>query len=234
MTKVLLSFFLTLIAVSAFASDGSMSMEGGGDRHTTSSENRQSKSFSIIASPVEIGPSSTLEQGAAIGIFLTPKNILMLEGSDGNTNVTGWGLLDNDSVKIHSSSASVAWKHFVGNSFYVKTSVDYRQINYHYDYANVVLGIGSSTDPRSNYEFNGSSVAGSFAVGNQWQFNSFTIGCDWFGITAPLSYKIRNQSVYAPNGGDTTSISTDLQNREDTSMKQVAYQALRFYLGASF
>jgi hypothetical protein len=233
MKKYVFTSLLVFASVSAMASEGNISMDV--DTHRSSTMERQDKKFTMVASPVGVGPSMNFEQGAAAGIFINPKTILQLEFGDGNTSEGGW-FLSNDQTKIHSDSATIAIKHFTGNSFYVKGGIDYRRINYAYTYSNFALFGGNLNDPQSSYEFNASSFTGSIVIGNQWQWEGFTLGCDWFGIAMPFASTIHSESIVDTSSGTNTDprIVKDLHNNETKYLKTMAYQGLRLYLGASF
>jgi hypothetical protein len=72
----------------------------------------------------------------------------------------------------------------------------------------------------------------SLNIGNQWQFKNFTLGCDWVGVTLPLSKKYSNESV-----ATTGNLATEQQENEDAKedlTERTQINLLRFYLGASF
>lgn len=230
--KHLTGFLLVSLAyVSVFAaSEGSVSMELGKPNSSTS--NRVRKDFAILASPVGLGPSSNVESGLIAGVFLSPQTILQLESGDGNTESNGgFVVFGNRTIKNHTSSASLMVKHFVGNSFYVKAGVDNRKINYSEAYKSTWSLFGSTYE--DSFAFNADSWTGSLVIGNQWQWDNFTLGCDWFGIAAPFASKVNSES-YATNSTDTTTVKNDLADQQRKSLKDVAYQGIKFYIGASF
>lgn len=106
------------------------------------------------------------------------------------------------------NSISLGLKKFVSNSFYLKPEL-YRRNQI------VIDSMGWSFD---NFEFaNGGEVedfGASFKIGNQWQWNTFTIGCDWFGLSRTLS------------------VIEDDTN--DNGFPETTVSFLNFYLGMTF
>lgn len=86
----------------------------------------------------------------------------------------------NSSFGIDETAAvSVGAKFFVGNSFYLGTKIYYR--HYSMDRSNEVDSWFNGT---KKYTYD--DIGAGFLLGNQWSFNKFTIGCDWFGINNTL------------------------------------------------
>lgn len=186
----------------------------------TSQSAREDKKFTATYQVVGIGPSSTFASGIAVGFFLEPDWIIMLEGTRGR-EATVFDFFDDTDVQ--STSIGVHAKNFAGNSFYYRFGVDYRDIEYQY------------TDnflTTTRRTFDSQSWAVSFNIGNQWQFKNFTLGCDWVGVTLPLSKKYSNESVTT-----TGSLAYEQQENEDAKddlTERTQINLLRFYLGASF
>jgi hypothetical protein len=228
MKKFLLACLVAMIASPALAAESSMSMEAP---RSSSAENRLDKNVSLLVSPVGVGPATLAEQGGILGVFLTPKTILQLELSAGNTSGNAF-LFSGNEYKIHSQTASLAVKRFMGNSFYFRLGADYRQLNYAEKYESSISWFGEERY-KENFEFNADSWAGSLVIGNQWQFESFTIGCDWFGAALPFANTVKSET-YSSNGGDAASVKKSLEDEKKHRLNDVAYMGLRFYLGASF
>jgi hypothetical protein len=69
-----------------------------------------------------------------------------------------------------------------------------------------------------------------FAIGNQWQFENFLIGCDWIGLNVPVSESISKDKVVSNYSYDITSHNSD----RDRLFKNTTGSLLSFYIGASF
>jgi hypothetical protein len=105
-------------------------------------------------------------------------------------------------VSFAQDSLSVFGKRFYGNSFYVQVELTYLQ------FEEVTFTYSPLGDLKRKYSGIGSNIR----IGNQWQWESFTIGCDWFGI------------------GSIKELSRD----EGLNTKPFTVTALNFYMGASF
>jgi len=212
------------------ASEASLSLDI--TKPNSSSSNRLDKNFTLLASPVGVGPSSNIESGMIAGVFLNPKTILQLEVGDGNTSTkSGFLVFGSGQIKNHTSSTSLAVKYFTGNSFYVKGGVDNRRITYSETYKSSWTLFG--TPYEDSFDFSAESWSGSIVIGNQWQWENFTMGCDWFGAAFPFSSKVNSES-YATNSSSTDGVKRDLETEQKRRLKDVAYQGIKFYLGASF
>lgn len=103
---------------------------------------------------------------------------------------------------------NVGVKSFNGNSFYFEPSVYYRKqkVVQETTTVNSVLISSKSGDI--------TDIGVSIRIGNQWQWDSFTIGCDWIGLTQSLSDLDSNGNLDSDEYG--------------------SLSLLNLYLGASF
>lgn len=141
--------------------------------------------------------------------------------------------------------SDLAWtraKWFAGNSFYVTGGLGVRMleaITPRYDFK---VDTGFETSTAASYER--TSLMGDLAIGNQWQFSSFTIGCDWAGIMSPLATLSESSTRNPPSKSEDSSALADDATAEEEAkedeerMKSYASdsrpQFVRFYLGWSF
>lgn len=184
----------------------------------SSEHNRINKKFTVQA---EIGfsVSPAPSAGFGAGVFLNRNNVVQIDATEGS-----FPLLWFSAMKTKTISAS--WKHFSGNSFYTKAGMAYRKIALHDR-----LDSTTSNSVVFGREYGVSEVlAADLAIGNQWQWENFTLGCDWFGLMLPLTTMRSNY--------DSTGLS-EIDKRElDDSWKRISKvtsaQLVRFYLGASF
>jgi hypothetical protein len=175
-----------------------------------------------------------VEAGVAIGRFLTPSTLVQLELSLGETDRRE-GYFTSSSQYLKTGSVGVNLKHFVSNSFYIKGGLDYRSVSYDYNYGSRFSVIDSAKSSYTSYDFTGDSWAGSFSIGNQWQWESFTLGCDWFGLRVPFASNVQSESLSSRGGSSLVrEIRQDREDNQNRLLKDVAFQAVRFYLGASF
>ena len=226
--RLLFQFLLTVLTVQissyAFAGDEDVVIvkESPADSvvENSSAHNRMNKKYSLTVMPIGFGPLNGIDSEINVGYFLDRKSIVSVRYNNlvkGNT-CTG-SLSCSDSGKAY----GVSYKRFFGNSFYVNTAIDQREISYSETQSD--LGAG-------NYWFNfkGSSTIFSVVVGNQWQWKSFTLGCDWAGLGVPLAHQITNEN----DSGDNAWSASNRSDRESMYVSGSVAIALRFYLGASF
>ena len=108
------------------------------------------------------------------------------------------------------SAISVNFKNFVSNSFYIKPGVYYR------DQTKVEETTSSFGELLSSKYSEFKDMGVEFRIGNQWQFENFTLGADWVGITRTLNI-MEQKGTYK-------------YSAEDLS----AANLLNFYLGYTF
>ncbi len=100
-----------------------------------------------------------------LGYFLDRNNILNVNMVNVDTERGSYS--ENYSANVISASL----QHFTGNSFYVAGSVygrsaKERQLDNNFDLQNL------------SYKDMGAGIK----IGNQWQWQNFTLGCDWIGL----------------------------------------------------
>lgn len=105
-------------------------------------------------------------------------------------------------------------RHFIGNSFNYTPNIYYRRSTsdlYQEGNRTVITG------PNIIYE----DVGVGINIGNEWQWDTFTMGCDWFGI---------NTTVVKLNHEERATGTTDAPNLN----KGFTFNLLHFYVGVSF
>jgi len=187
----------------------------------SSAFNRIDKKYQATAILIGIGPSLSGTYGLQGSYFLTRNQLLMLEVTGGKLNygTSISGSQSGSSGDLKTSSIGLHYKHFSGNSFYWRGGFDFRRATETYNYAS------------DYYKFTGTSFAANFQIGNQWQWEYFTLGCDWIGVSVPLSHSFSDEqtSATAPSY-----YAGWLSDDEDLFVKRTNLTLLRFYLGASF
>lgn len=188
----------------------------------SSEYNRMNKQYLLSLQAFGINPTGMAGGGLTAGMYLDRNSILFAEVTNNANQSTFFG----SDYNIKGTSVGVHYKRFVGNSFYVRAGADYRTVDYKYKYSSFV---SSNFDSESS--FIGESLAASLVIGNQWQWENFTLGCDWIGVTAPFSSKIKEDRF----GGATDSYDRSRQERDKKHfVTDTIAQGLRLYLGASF
>jgi hypothetical protein len=228
MKKIIL-VMTTILSLSAFAETEAPTNNEVEVPRKTSLENRGDKSWFFTFEPIGLGPSGVFAQGLNLGLFLSDRSLLQVELNDGHNYLHDDFLFDwGDKTVMDGFSAGVYLKRFVSNSFYTKGGIDYRTIDYKHTDDNNIFGL--SNNPDTIRSFSGESGAVSLAIGNQWQMQNFTIGCDWFGVELPFASRVYNVSY--SNADE----STRRDNRADFRryVTSVNYTFTRLYFGASF
>ncbi|MNT16573.1 hypothetical protein D3C72_1516840 [compost metagenome] len=114
-------------------------------------------------------------------------------------------------------------KKFVSNSFYAKGGAEYTKVKYDNDY---LWNFSGNSDA---YGFEANVLSAGLVIGNQWQWENFTLGCDWIGLTLPVSHEVTSEY------SDSYALAKKY-NKEDqeTLLENASATVLRFYVGASF
>lgn len=125
---------------------------------------------------------------------------------------------------MFTSTATVNFKKFVGNSFYYRAGAGVRDIK--------VQDWDINRSTFKGQEIGRSqSLVGDLAIGNQWQWKYFTLGVDWIGIMPSLA-TLQSKT-------DTSGIRNEADRQKamedwDQIAKLTTTQLLRFNIGASF
>jgi hypothetical protein len=204
----------------------------------SSEANRIGKRSSVTLNVVGVGPNLATGRPLGVGFFLDSDSQIMLEYR--STDVAGILAtsltLDSSgnwttSRQKYSGSMSdfgIHFKQCAANSFYWRAGLDMHTVRFNVDewgYSDTKFGTGQG-------RLKGQSLLASFCIGNQWQWESFTLGCDWVGLGKPVS----ENSNYESNSefGIRKSRSSDKDFLEKLYISGDSLILLRFYLGASF
>lgn len=205
----------------------------------SSESNRIDKSFSLLVQPVGIGPSPGLTTGLILAYFFNANNQISLNYSKYHHISTEFDLFNtggkSPDISLEGDSIGIHYKRFMSNTFYILMGIDHRYFKYSYKSGcSTFLYNNCKNDEyltnRTLIDFEGSSQVMTFAIGNQWQFKHFTLGCDWGGIAVPLSHQYLKLNYQNMNSSGQEAL--DKQKIEQFYNPSII--ALRFYLGASF
>lgn len=192
---ILKMFVLFCLAFSAISQDKVQ------DQGNNSIANRSNKKFSALLGGEFVNGLSTTT--FSLGYYFKPNIVAEIKlnyGLDYSRETFAQGPQEDLEKML---MLSLGAKFFVGNSFYVKSSLSY------IDETDGVSGGFIFVTTKERDELEGLGL--SFSIGNQWQFDNFTIGCDWIGI---------NQ-VFA-------------KFRDDGNSEMAIISLLGFSIGASF
>jgi hypothetical protein len=183
----------------------------------SSEYHRENKVASAVVE-LGFGAALTIGTGGAVGYYLTPNSLLELSYVAGSS--------DYLFIAIESALAELRWKKFWGNSFYTNLGLGYRDIGLKAD-----LDLFNDPGSKINRTLGAQSLGVNLALGNRWQWENFTIGCDWLGLFVPISStgdsEIKDQNVEPGDKEKMEDLVEDLG-------KATSSQFLRFYLGVSF
>ncbi len=183
---------------------------------------RMNKSYLMTAQLLGQGPGANISRGGAtFGKYLDRNSLITIDFTKGN-NFKSKGYYSD--YELSDLTIGFSYKKFASNSFYYKTGLDYRKMNYHY----ISRDISTSIIDREN-KFQAESIVASFSIGNQWQWENFTLGCDWVGYSMPIYVNISDESSVG-----TTSFVGYMKDDQDYLVRDGVLTLLRFYLGASF
>lgn len=98
--------------------------------------------------------------------FLNPNNLIGVD-----FNLSSDGATEDDEKE---TSFNLNFKHFLGNSFYVHPRAYY--VNW------------SMKDEDERHDHRVTAMGLGFSLGNQWQWDRFTLGADWLSVKKHLIY----------------------------------------------
>lgn len=193
---------------------------------------RLNKSISATVSLTGIGPGFSAGTGLAIAKHLSPNQQVLVDLRSGNSPAQRTVKVSSGSASVTSESSTktqgfgIHYKQFASNSFYFKTGIDHNIVDYSFN----MPSLGGGFDYQSS--FNGSATMASFVIGNQWQWENFTLGCDWVGYSAGLSQNVSSSKISA---SATNLEKQDFQDDQDRLLGKVgSLTLLRFFIGGSF
>jgi hypothetical protein len=187
----------------------------------TSEHHRLDKKWTFNAQLVGIGPSYATQRGLVGGYFLNRNMVVQAEVMGGElyseSIVNAWS---SGSLDVDGRSFGAHFKHYVGNSFYYRAGLDWRSLKYRF----------ADTFSGTSGQFDGTSLAVTFNIGNQWQWSNFTLGCDWVGLSVPLSKSFKNELLVTGTSYD----ANDFDEDKELLVSKTNLNLVRFYIGASF
>ncbi len=181
-----------------------------------SAKNRVGQQFELMLS---LGVNySDAGAGLTGGYYFNPNSILELElfssEDDSRDDVNNDYKYSNVNFRQTTDAVSANWKYFTGNSFYIRPGIFY--VDYQYKTEGYIFG---------NSDISRKDLGVSFGIGNQWQWENFTIGCEWIGLQAGMLNLSRS-------GRDNTLFS-DIDGR-GTDRDWKSASLLKLNIGASF
>lgn len=181
----------------------------------TSEANRLNKSYILAAQVAGFTVAPIPGFGAIAGYYFNRNSLIQIEYTTGT--------LPYLFFDFQADTAEINYKHFFGNSFYAKGGLAYRKLvlkNVRFLFSDETTGEIGTVE----------SLAAGLAIGNQWQWKEFTLGCDWIGYMAPFSTIRKDYDNAGATGQDAKDLDDAWQKLADVG----SLQFLRLYLGFSF
>lgn len=196
----------------------------------SSEANRMNKDFQVDLF-TGVGPANGGGMGISAAKFLSRNQLVMIDLVSGpgaysrRYSSTYNSTTTSGETDTRVSTIGVHYKQFTGNSFYFRTGLDYSTVDYKFDYNSNTPGYGFKS------KFNGSVLGANFSIGNQWQWENFTIGCDWIGVSLPLVKDVASAEI---TGSVADYDRSQFQDDQDHYINNGTATLLKLYVGASF
>ena len=196
----------------------------------SSAFHRIDKKFQVTYQPLGATSNNAGETGLSFGYFIDRDSMILVNATSGQNKISSRtessdGARSSSEERFSSQSLGVSYKRFFANSFYARSGLDQRRTNADYSYSGFLFL------PAESASFTVNTTSLSLAIGNQWQWENFTLGCDWFGLSQPLMHSFSNESV----SDQPQSIYADQVKRDKKQYgEQLAGMFLQVYLGATF
>lgn len=163
--------------------------------------------------------------GAEAGYYLNRNKVIMadytyLQGySYGGYSSDSFGVRSTER-RVDAASFGLHFKHFTSNNFYYRSGIDYTWLK--------SIDTSTPNGTSSGYRLSGQSLAGKFAIGNQWHWGNFALGVDWVGVKIPLLSSTTEEESFGSSGAG------NLQQEKEYQLQKVQFTILSLNLGVSF
>jgi len=188
-------------------------------REKLNSPSRTDKSYEMSFMPMSLSQWTGANAGVNAGLFMDSNSLVNVSYS---WSMESYGCTTSYECEFKTKSLGVSYKKFLTSTFYVQGGINQHQIRFTEEDEDLFF-------PEIVYEygFTADVTAASFAIGNQWLWNDFTLGVDWIGMEYPLMTSFRNESA-------SDNWKYKLRDKKEEYTGQGAMLAARLYLGASF
>jgi hypothetical protein len=227
MKKGAILFGFLMITSTAFAATETTDIETSVSKsHSgylqTSEENRMGK-LANVALTTGFGPNVIMNQGISAGFYLSSNSLIMVDYLNGDSSRKVSGSTENISGDTKVRDFGVYYKRFFGNSFFARGGVMHREVSDKYS--------GTTWLGKTQYgEYEGSAEIAVVAIGNEWQWENFSLGCEWVGATQPFSKHVAKDESVNRSGDIFGSMFTTPQGLISDSGLMLTH----LYVGASF
>ncbi len=178
---------------------------------------RQAKRWSLVAQPIGLFVWSVAGFGVSLGYYSRADLLFEIDYSKGE--------FDAYVLSVYGEQVVARLKKFWGNSFYTNLGAGTRMIGLRDNLAGI-------SDTRTVLVDIQSTMFGmSGQIGNRWQYQYFTIGCDWLGVFFPIT-KVSEQTTLP---GDASEAGKSKVRRVFDPLARLATpELLRLYIGVSW
>jgi hypothetical protein len=182
-----------------------------------SASNRAGKKYIFQYETIGLEEQRIGSFGPSFGYFITPHSILSLQflGSRHSKSLASM----NESW--NANGIGISYKIFQGNSSYL--SLGLVQTSGTYKYSSTFL-------IPTNEQLDFSALWGRVAFGSQWQWEHFSVGCDWVGFSYPIRGQVTNVVTDSELEGESSFLSGE--RGKYAASFQATY--LHLYVGAAF
>lgn len=164
---------------------------GEPDSETRRTEGNYKYQFNIGYASLEYVGAGAATVG--LGYVLSPKSMISLKYANQN------GHYEDKATKMR--SLTLGYRRFAGNSFNIMPTVYYRRSK------SDRFNAGLFTTGRSTLIYEDVGVG--LRIGNEWQWENFTLGVDWFGLNAKV-IQLNKEKRDTSDGFDLFNIEEDI------------------------
>lgn len=143
--------------------------------------------YGSSASGLQIGKylDSNSIIGAGVYSFNTTASVSASSSVDEDSDLSDDQADDIDEIMLNGTAVELTFQRFTSNSFYFKPTIFYRNASSK-DSMKATYINGSRVKKEYSGKATFQDVGAGIKIGNQWQWDNFTLGCDWVGYSAKL------------------------------------------------
>ncbi len=199
---------------------------------------RKGKKFLAALELLGVQTQMGIGSGLRGGMYLNSDSLVEIHFSSAEAKFDSDSFSDSDySAGIYEAQRTgkaslfeVMYKHFATNSFYWSAGVGDRQSEAHLEAYRFLSDDRETVATAKTHD-----IGLSAAIGNQWQWGTFMMGCDWIGFYIPVLHL--SQDKQEDNTPTEVSDAKSIDKARDEFYQDETEgnaQGVRFYLGASF
>lgn len=194
---------------------------------------RIGKNFGATLQVGGMGPTTMSNSGISLQKYLDRNRVILFEGMVGHlrSDTNARNFPEN---KWDSTSIGVHYKQFFGNTFYLRGGLDQSWIKVANSNVKTSTSLSGSDWTANYFELEGDVTSAAVSLGNQWQWETLTIGCDWVGLSRHLRHSITKDYVNDRSGSNGETQMESANSAKSLFLTGSGLSLLRFYVGATF